>query len=329
MTAASRQDVLAVVDLGSNSFHLLLARPCGEHFKTVKHLYANTRLAAGVNDDGVLDAAYRERALATLRDFAPHIAKIPPARVHVVATHAVRTLCQPDAFLRPASAALGHAIDVISGEQEARLIWLGVASTLACASEQRLVIDIGGGSTEFILGQGLQLHAMRSTAIGCVTTSVRFFPDGELTVTRWQRAQQHLRQALQPFAARFREHGWQHAYGTSGSARAIIHTLAALDLGADTITATALHELRDRMLDLGHIDRLDELPLSACHHSVFVGGVAVMQAAFDVLGISHMRMCRAAMREGMLYALQQPLNNHQSACARRQDEPNAACPHAP
>lgn len=303
VTGPPARTLLAAVDLGSNSFHLLVSRARGNGFETVEHLVDAVRLAAGVGADGILDDAHYQHALATLRDFAAHIGAIPAPRIRAVATHAARELRDPAAFLRRASAALGHPIELISSNEEARLIWRGVACALAPQPDQRLVIDIGGGSTEFIIGRGLEAHATRSAAIGCVTTAVQFFPDGKLTQARWERSQAHLTKALQPFAGDFRVRGWQYAYGTSGSALAIAAALTTLGLGGDGITAQALNTLRRHLLRLEHTDRLAELQLAADHHLVFAGGVAVMQAAFDALGIARMQVCNSAMREGMLWTL--------------------------
>ncbi|MDN5924605.1 MAG: exopolyphosphatase, partial [Xanthomonadales bacterium] len=221
MSATLAGAPLAVVDLGSNSFHLLVARASGASFEAIEHQFDNVRLAAGVNALGQLDDAHRQHALATLSHFARHIADLPAARVHAVATHAVRELRDPAEFLRPAAAALGHPIDVISGAEEARLIWLGVAGALPTNAEKRLVIDIGGGSTEFILGHGHVMDDWHSASMGCVTAGVQCFADGELTAERWHRCQVQLRQNMQSFATRFSDSGWQHAYATSGSAQAI------------------------------------------------------------------------------------------------------------
>ncbi len=297
----SEDEILAAVDLGSNSFHLVVARFQHGAPRVIDRMKETVRLAAGLKNDGMLDAEHRQRALNCLARFGQRIASIDSRRVRAVATNTVRRLTAPDAFLKEAGTTLGHPIEVVSGREEARLIYLGVVHSLPISHQRRLVIDIGGGSTEFIIGQQRQpLHA-ESVQVGCVASSLRFFPGGKITNKRWLRAKEEIGMLLQQFAEEYRETGWRECYGSSGTAKAIETAAIGMQLCENSIDRHAIHGLREAILQAGHVDHFDFKGISAERRPVFAGGVIILESAFESLGIEHMYAIDTAMREGMLW----------------------------
>jgi exopolyphosphatase/guanosine-5'-triphosphate,3'-diphosphate pyrophosphatase len=294
-------ELLAAVDLGSNSFHLVVARYEHGELRVIDRLRDSMRMAAGLRADGSLDDARRDRALACLARFGQRLSGVPRECVRAVATNTVRRMAAPNAFLVPAEEALGHAIEVVSGREEARLIYLGVAHGLPESPERRLVIDIGGGSTEFIIGQRLEALEKESLQIGCVASTMRFFDDGKLSAKRWQRAQSEISVELQQFAADYRAQGWSETIGSSGTVKAIGNVAQACGWCETGISRSAVENIRDVLLATGSIDKLRLPGLTEDRAGVFAGGVAILEAAFNVLDIRQMRVCDTAMREGLLY----------------------------
>ena len=296
-------ELIAAVDIGSNSFHLVVARVEHGEPRVLDRLRETVRIARGLRPDGTLDADYRARALDCLARFGQRIEDIPSLRVRAVATNTVRQLATPHTFLSAAEAALGHPVEIVSGREEGRLIFLGAAHDLPASREPRLVIDVGGGSTEFIIGRGLAPLYTESVQAGCIASTLRFFPDGKLTRKRWQQARGEIGVLLQQFAEDYRESGWQDAYGSSGSAKAIDAVAQAMQLSDNGITAGTLASLRDALLAHGHIDTLALPGLAEDRAPVFAGAVAILEAAFEALGIERLHVCESSMREGLLWDL--------------------------
>jgi exopolyphosphatase/guanosine-5'-triphosphate,3'-diphosphate pyrophosphatase len=296
-------ELLAAVDIGSNSFHLVVARCEHGEPRVIDRLRDSVRLAAGLGGDGSLDPAYRNRALASLARFGQRIAGFPAARVRAVATNAVRQLAAPQPFLNAAEAALGHPVEVVSGREEGRLIFLGVARDLPVSPRHRLVIDIGGGSTEFIIGRKLEPLHTASVQVGCIASTLRFFPNGKLTRKRWQHARDEIGVLLQQFSEDFRDAGWQDAYGSSGTAKAIGAALQGMQLSDDGITVPALGQLREVLLQQGDIASLRLPGVQEDRIPVIAGGAVILESAFAALGIERMHVCENAMREGLLWDL--------------------------
>jgi exopolyphosphatase/guanosine-5'-triphosphate,3'-diphosphate pyrophosphatase len=294
-------ELLAAVDLGSNSFHLVVARLERGEPRIIDHLRDSVCLAMGLGEDGSLDSVRRERALACLARFGQRLRALPHERVHAAATNAVRQLASPHTFLVPAETALGHPIEVVSGREEARLIYLGVAHGLPRSNQRRLVIDIGGGSTEFIIGRGFEALETESLQIGCVASTLRFFGDGRITAQRWRQAQTEIAIELQQFATTYRALGWSEAIGSSGSARAIDAIVQANGWSDQGITAASLLRLRDALLEAGSVDALHIAGLDDDRRHIIAGGVVVLEAVFGTLGLECMTACDTAMREGLLY----------------------------
>jgi exopolyphosphatase/guanosine-5'-triphosphate,3'-diphosphate pyrophosphatase len=269
-------DMVAAVDLGSNSFHLLVARLDHGQLHVLDRLQEMVRLAAGLGEQGQLEKATMNRALECLARFGERLRGIPTANVRAVATATLRRAQNGSTFLQRASRMLGHRIEVISGPEEARLIYQGVAHDLPRHDEQRLLIDVGGGSTEVILGQGPRAQLMESLHIGCVSLSLSHFPDGRITPKRWRRAETAARLEFKPIEAQFRTRGWEVAYGSSGTIRTVEAALKGLGL---------------------------EPGLSLERAPVFPGGLAILAAAFRALGLKHLAVTDGALREGLLYDL--------------------------
>ena len=295
-------DLLAAVDLGSNSFHMVVARYVLGQLRVVDRLRETVRLAEGLDGKGGLSPEVRQRALECLSRFGQRIRDIPPQRVRAIATNTVRALTAPQRFLVPAETALGHAIEVVSGREEARLVYLGVAHAQPPkAGQLRLVIDIGGGSTECIIGTGFEAIERESLQVGCVASTRRFFPNGKLSKKRWKEALIEVTAEFQQFAGIYRALGWHEALGSSGTNKAIGDICAAMKLTKGAVTAEALPVVRDRLLQAGHIDDIDLPSLSADRRPIIAGGILVLEAAFNALGLQRMAVSKAALREGALY----------------------------
>ena len=304
-TAAPRDgDMLAALDLGSNSFHMVVAQQVLGQLRVVDRLRETVRMAEGLDGFGGISADAQERALACLSRFGQRIADIPPAHVRAVATNTVRQLRAPGNFLVPAEAALGHAIEVVSGREEARLVYLGVAHAQPPKDGQlRLVIDIGGGSTECIIGRGMEPLERESLQAGCIASTRRFFPNGKLSRKRWKEALTEITAEFQQFASTYRTLGWDEAIGSSGTNKAIGDICAALKLTKGAVTAEALPLVRERLLQADRIEDIDLPGLSADRRPIIAGGVLVLEAVFAALGLQRMQVSKGALREGVLYDL--------------------------
>ena len=300
-TALPDGALMAAVDLGSNSFHMVVARNVLGQLRIVDRLRETVRMASGLQPDGDLDRAAKQRALDCLARFGERLHMLPSQRVRAIATNTVRLLRNPQAFLVPAETALGHPIEIVSGREEARLIYLGVAEGRPPKAARRLVIDIGGGSTEFIVGQGYEPLERESLQMGCIATTRRFFSDGKLTRKRWKDGLTEISAEFQQFAATYRALGWQETIGSSGTIKAVGDMLATSKNTRGAITDTGLARLRDRLLEFDSIDDIDLPGLSGERRPVIAGGLLILDACFAELGLKRMLVCDTAMRVGVLY----------------------------
>lgn len=301
-------DVIAAVDLGSNSFHMVVARYSHGQLIIQDRLREMVRLAAGLDEQGRLDRAAVETALQCLQRFGQRLRDMKAESVRVVGTSTLRRARRKGAFLDRARAAVGHPIEVISGIEEARLIYLGVANTTPTEPGKRLVADIGGGSTEIIIGEGMHARQLESLHMGCVSMSTRFFGDGEITEKRMKRARLAARLELEPVRAAFKQFGWEQAVGSSGTIRSISDILRARG-GDGQITLAAVESLIEHALRAGHVNKLKFPALSEERVPVFAGGIAILAEILTMLGISTMRVADGALREGLLYDLLGRLTN--------------------
>jgi exopolyphosphatase / guanosine-5'-triphosphate,3'-diphosphate pyrophosphatase len=297
-----QQPILAAVDLGSNSFRLQVARVEGDQLYMLDGLREPVRLAAGLTADKYLDAEAQQRALAALGRFAERLRDLPREAVRVVGTNSLRVAKNAADFIPQAEHTLGFPIEVIAGREEARLIYLGVAHGLPQSKHNRLVIDIGGGSTEFIIGNGLTPLKLESLYMGCVSFSSRFFPDGKITKQNLKQAELAARNELQTIVAGYKGQ-WQQALGSSGTARAIAEILELNRYSKGGITREGLDKLRAHLLNAGDVHKLNLQGLRPDRIPTLAGGFAIMYAAFCELDITHMDTALGALREGVLYDL--------------------------
>ncbi len=306
-----QNDQIAAVDLGSNSFHLIVGRFSQGRLTILDRLRESVRLGAGLDDDNRLTRASREVALDCLRRFGQRLRGIPSGRVRAVGTNTLRKARNGRDFLVEAQRALGHPIEVIAGREEARLIYLGVANGLADDGGQRLVMDIGGGSTELIIGERFSPRYLESLHMGCVSMSRRFFDDGRVDSKQMRRALLAARQELEPIETTYRRIGWESAVGASGTIRAIGSVLQANGWGHGEITREGLQQLHAALLERGKQGTLAELAgLSPERVAVFPGGFAVLYATFEALGIRTMQVSDMALREGLIHDLLGRLEHH-------------------
>ena len=307
MARAKVPDVIAAVDLGSNSFHMVVARYSHGQLIIQDRIREMVRLAAGLDEQGRLDRNSIETALACLERFGQRLREMRAESVRVVGTNTLRRAKRKGAFLDRARAALGHPIEIISGIEEARLIHLGVVQTMPSEPGRRLVVDIGGGSTEIIIGEGLHAKRLESLYMGCVSLTTRFFEGGDITEKRMKRARLAARLELEPVRNSFKEFGWDQAVGSSGTIRAVADILRTR--GDHVITASAVEGLVEQAIRAGHADKLRFAELSADRIPVFAGGIAILAELFENLGIKSMRVAEGALREGLLYDLVGRLTN--------------------
>ena len=294
-------DVLAAVDLGSNSFHMVVARYTHGQLVIIDRLREMVRLAAGVEENGRIDKDVAARALGCLQRFGQRLRDMRADSVRVVGTNALRRAHRKQSFLERAREALGHPIEIISGMEEARLIYAGVAHTMPSEPGRRLVADIGGGSTELIIGEGLTPLELESLQMGCVSLSERFFRDGKISMKRMAAARMAARLELEPVQAAFRRRGWERTAGSSGTVRAIGEAIRELDSQSVAITPAGLERTISYLVEAGHVRELKLAALTEDRRSVFPGGIAIMAEIFAGLGLKEMRAADGAMREGLLY----------------------------
>ena len=295
----------AALDLGSNSFHLIVAYDHGDRLQVVDRHKEMVRLAEGLKVDNTLSASVAARAIACLKRLGQRIRDLPPGNVRVVGTNTLRKARNSQDFIEAAERALGHRVEIISGREEARLIYLGVSHSLEPiedSAESRLVVDIGGGSTELILGRQFQPHLMESLYMGCVSMSETCFGDGKLLEHRFRDAENAARQELEVLEAIYRARGWDTVIGASGTILAIHDAILELT-GERGITHEGLATLKGHLLDKGHINHVGLDAVDAERAPVFAGGLAITAAVVDALDIDSMTVSDGALREGLLHDL--------------------------
>lgn len=303
MSPSSVPDVIAAVDLGSNSFHMVVARYSHGQLIIMDRLREMVRLAAGLDEHGRLDRTAIETALACLERFGQRLRDMHAESVRVVGTNTLRQAKRKGAFLDRARAALGHPIEIISGMEEARLIYLGVASTMPSEPGRRLVVDIGGGSTEIIIGEAVHARKLESLHMGCVSMSARYFGEGEITEKRMKRARLAARLELEPVQATFRTYGWDQAVGSSGTIRSVSDIIRARGATDGVITPAGVESLIEQAVRAGDISKARIPGLSEERIPVYPGGLAIIAELLNILGIQQLHVADGALREGLLYDL--------------------------
>ena len=303
MSPPERLSTYAAVDLGSNSFHLLVARRDHGELRVIDAIKEMVRLGGGLDERGRLDPTTQQRAIACLARFGQRLRGIPDENIRAVGTQTFRRLRNANAFLIITETALGCPVDIIGGREEARLIYLGVSQGVAGHDERRLVIDIGGGSTELVIGEGLSPQLMESLQYGCVSLTRQFFGDGFITPQRWEDAVLSVRADLQELQLRYRQTGWQTAIGSSGTIKAVAEICRQQGWIERGINKQALCRLRDRILQFETIESIDFPGLSEQRHPVLIGGLAMLFACFESLRLEDLRVSPYALREGVLHDL--------------------------
>lgn len=302
-------EVYAALDLGSNSFHLQIGRFENNKLIVLDAYKDMVRFAAGLNDNDELTAEAQQRALASLQKMAERLRGIPRDHIRIVGTNTLRTATNAAEFLEQAEAILPAPINIISGTEEARLIYLGVASDFSPGAERRLVIDIGGGSTELVVGTQLPKN-MESLAIGCVSFSRRFFPNGKLSEHGFKKACKAAAQELSPYITQFQGR-WDQAVGASGTIRSIGRILADNNYTEKLpITLQGLHTFRDVLLAHKHSDELNLKGLGDDRKPVIAGGLAILTTLFEELDIKELHTSTYAIREGIIHDLAGRLHHH-------------------
>ena len=292
---------MAAVDLGSNSFHMVVARLQHGQLLIVDRLREMVRLASGLDEVSPLDSASQARAIDCLRRFGERLRDMHAHQVRVVGTNTLRKARRAHEFLRSAEDALEHPVEIISGMEEARLIFVGVSHFVPDQGKPMLVVDIGGGSTELIIGEGHEPKLLESLFMGCVAWSSRFFTEGELSRKHFDRARLAARLELRPVAEVFRRRGWRQAVGSSGTIRAAERTARALGFCDSGLTVEALELLVDRILEVDSVDALELPELNHERAPVFAGGVAILVETMKALKIGQLHVSDGALREGLLY----------------------------
>ena len=292
---------VAAIDLGSNSFHMKIAHVFDNELKVVDRLRESVQLAAGLDAKQHIDSEAQERAIACLSRFGERLREVPSGSIRAVGTNTLRKARNSGELIDAMEQALGHPIEIISGIEEARLIYLGVAHSLAADRNRRLVMDIGGGSTELIIGEGFVPIRTESLYMGCISMTRKYFTDGAITRKAWKRAILAAEMELVPIEAEYRKLGWEVAIGASGTIRAVAKIINKVS-GSDEITLEALQDLAGYVLNIGYISKLGITSgLSDERIQTLPGGLAVLLATFHSLGIKSMRISDGALREGLLY----------------------------
>jgi exopolyphosphatase / guanosine-5'-triphosphate,3'-diphosphate pyrophosphatase len=292
---------LAAVDLGSNSFHCQIARVVGDQLYPLDALREPVRLGAGLSEDKVLDPAAQERALGCLKRFGERLRGFDSHTVRAVGTNTLRVAKNAASFLKRAEAALGFPVEIVAGREEARLIYVGVAHSLPVSREKRLVVDIGGGSTEFVIGAGYKPQKLDSLFMGCVSFSLRYFPGGRISKSGMKQAELAARTELQPMVAGFSSRNWQQAVGSSGTVRALADILQLNGFDENGVTPAGIERLRTHLIKAGDMGAVALAGLRPDRVPVLPGGLAIMGAVLSELDIERMVAASGSMRQGVLY----------------------------
>ena len=295
--------LLGAVDLGSNSFRVEIGQVHGDRITTQSYWKETIRLAGGFDENGAITPAAQAKALAALARFRERLGNLPQDRVRAVGTQAMRAATNSAEFLQKAEAALGYKIDILSGHEEARLVFKGCARTLPPSEKRRLIVDIGGASTELIIGEGLEAERCESFRIGCVNTSIRFFQDGRITAKSIERAVLACQAELEESITRFGAGNYEEAFGSAGTFGAMSDIARASGWSDGTVTLEHLERIRKQLLEAKDVKNIRFDGLKEDRKEVIAGGLAVLLAVYKTLGIETMRPASGALRVGLLYDL--------------------------
>lgn len=297
----SSTSLYAAIDLGSNSFHMLVVREVAGSIQTLARIKRKVRLAAGLDKQNLLSQDAMQRGWQCLKLFSERLQDIPRDQIRVVATATLRLASNADEFLGKAQEILGCPIQVISGEEEARLIYHGVAHTTG-GPDKRLVVDIGGGSTELVTGVGAQATTLFSLSMGCVTWLERYFADRNLAKENFDQAEQAAIDMILPVAPELIANGWQICVGASGTVQALQEIMVAQGMD-ERITLPKLQQLKQRAIQCGKLEELEIEGLTLERALVFPSGLSILIAIFKTLNIETMTLAGGALREGLVYGM--------------------------
>lgn len=294
---------IAAIDLGSNSFHMIVARIVNGSIQILSRLKQKVQLAEGLDQNGVLSQAAITRGIDCLALFAERLQGFSAENVNAVGTYTLRRAVNKEAFLRQAQSVFPYPINIISGQAEAKMIYAGVSHTQP-ESGRKLVVDIGGGSTEIIIGDNFTPLMAESRHMGCVSFAKKFFPQGEISAQNFAQARQSAVNKIEDLAWDYRQLGWQSALGSSGTIKTVHQAIVANYDSEGIITAQRLAQLVEHTLKATHFSRLKLAGLNEDRADVFVPGLAILSAVFDVFQIKQMRYSDGALREGVMYSLE-------------------------
>ncbi len=299
---------LAAIDLGSNSFHLIIAKIEGDQLLIQDKIKESVRLGFGLKYNGELSEEARLRALDCLSRFGERLKDFTPGSVRTVGTKTLRSLADAEEFLAQAENRLGHSIEIVSGEEEARLIYAGVSRNLAFDGRHRILMDIGGGSTEIIIGKDMNPELKESLSMGCVQVMRDFFSDGKVTNSRIKTAHTYCLQEIEPILDSYLDHGWDVVLGSSGSIKAASKVCEAMGFSKGVIEKKFLTQIINIYKDQGDLD-VDIKGLADERKPVFLGGCIVLRALFESLKLKEMTASDWSLREGLLYDLVGRIDN--------------------
>jgi len=301
--------LLAAIDLGSNSFRLEIGVLEHGHIRRVEYLKETVRQGNGLDADRMLSLEAMQRGWECLARFSERLSGFGTKFVRAVATQTLREAKNRDEFLSHAEKLLGFPIEVISGREEARLIYSGVVNLLPQSEEKRLVIDIGGRSTEIILGSGFKPQTMESYRVGSVKWSMKYFADGEFSVSAFDWAEVAAKAVLDEALSLYPKNSWDVAYGSSGTIGAVADVLQAAGWPEETISREGLNWLKEKLIKSVQVDTLRLEGVKEDRKPVLGGGLAVLCALFDLMQIDTMHAAQGALRHGVLYDLLQREEN--------------------
>jgi len=293
----------AAIDLGSNSFRMHIGRFDGDAMRIIKSARAPIRLGAGLDAQGNLTYTAIKSAITALTDFRAILNQYELDSVRVVATNTIRIAKNAGEFLPDLEKAIGHSIEIISGEEEGRLIYMGVAKVLSNPAENRLVVDIGGGSTEIIFGRGQEILKVNSFGVGTVKHSTGFFPGGQMSKENFDASILSARSNFEDAATLYRSGNWEHVYGSSGSMRTVAATIERCKIGDGTLSLTNLESLKERCIQLGQISQLDSLGVKPERTAMVVGGLVILIGVMQELNIAKVQTIEAGLRMGVIWDL--------------------------
>jgi len=294
--------VYAAIDLGSNSFHMLVATPEGNSIRKIDSLRVPTRLAAGLDKNKRLLPETEALALDALAKYSERLRDVPRRNIRVVGTNTLRRAKKRERFMREAHRLLGKPIEIISGREEARLIYSAVSHTFPESEQRRLVIDIGGGSTELALGTGSKPALMESVHMGCVSYTHQYLKGGEtISATTMKKAMTEAQLELQPLTVAYQHYGWDEVVGCSGTIKATARMLAELAITDGTITRDGLRQLSRLIINKKSASALKLSSISQNRTQVIAGGIAVLRAIMKTLDIKRIHASQVALREGLIF----------------------------